>query len=200
MKGSNELTQYKPVTLRFVNWVDPNRQGIVFFSTLIEKALGREVLLVENQQGKVDIEISSVYGQQIIPPLTTRAYRFVHSYLPSGIPYKGGKHIPNQQPSGNSRFSIFFTGENERPPEGTWDAYLTFDTHSYGNRNEYLPLWWITSSDLLVPTVSPYLGKEIRISEMMEARSENYHARKKFCVAFIGKAYPFRIALRREII
>lgn len=193
MKGLSKLTPDKPVTLRFTNWVDPDRQGIVFFSALIEKSLGRAVQLVEHNHGKVDIEISSVYGQQVIPPLTTRAYRFVHSYLPSGIPYKGGKHIPNQQPSGNSRFSIFFTGENERPPEGAWDAYLTFDIHSYENRNEYLPLWWITSSDLLVPTVSPYLGKEIQIDQMLKPRAEEYKSRNKFCVAFIGKAYPFRM-------
>lgn len=187
------MNQSKPITLRFVNWVDPERQGITFFSSLIEKVTGRNVSIVEHPTSKVDIEFVSVYGQQIIPSITTRAYRFFHSYLPNGIPFKGGKHTPNQQPTGNSRFSIFFTGENERPPEGRWDAYLTFDTHGYGGRNEYLPLWWITSSDLLIPTVSPYLGKEIHLDELMKERVSDYKSRKKFCVAFIGKAYPFRM-------
>jgi hypothetical protein len=193
VKDLCKLTPNKSITLRFVNWVDPERQGILFFSELIEKVTGRAVYVVDHPKGKVDIEIVSVYGQQIIPSITTRAYRFFHSYLPNGIPFEGGKHTPNQQPSGNSRFSIFFTGENERPPEGTWDAYLTFDTHSYGGRNEYLPLWWITSSDLLIPTVSPYLGKEIRLDELLKPRISDYRSRKKFCVAFIGKAYPFRM-------
>lgn len=193
MKDSSKLNPSKPITLRFVNWVDPERQGIHFFSELIANVTGREVSVVDHPKRKVDIEVVSVYGQQIIPSITTRAYRFFHSYLPSGIPFEGGKHTPNQQPTGNSRFSIFFTGENERPPEGTWDAYLTFDIHSYGGRNEYLPLWWITSSDLLIPTVSPYLGKEITLDELLRPRISQYKPRNKFCVAFIGKAYPFRM-------
>ena len=65
--------------------------------------------------------------------------------------------------------------------------------NSYGGKNAYLPLWWITSSDLIRPTVSPYLGRPITIDEMLKTRDVNYSSRKKFCVAFIGKAYPFRM-------
>jgi hypothetical protein len=92
-----------------------------------------------------------------------------------------------------AKYSIFFTGENERPPYGDWDCYLTFDLNSYGGKNAYLPLWWITSSDLIRPTVSPYLGRSITLEEMLTPRESNYKNRKKFCVAFIGKAYPFRM-------
>ena len=67
------------------------------------------------------------------------------------------------------------------------------DRHSYGGRNAYLPLWWITSSDILIPTISPYLGKPITIDEMLTPRKPSYDSRKKFCVSFIGKAYPFRM-------
>jgi hypothetical protein len=113
--------------------------------------------------------------------------------LPSGIRFDSGKHTPNQQPSGTGRVKIFFTGENERPPEGRWDAYLSFDQHSYGGRNAYLPLWWLTSSDLVVPQVSPYLGRAITLEQMLSPRQANLTGRDKFCVAFIGKAYPFRM-------
>jgi hypothetical protein len=113
--------------------------------------------------------------------------------LPGGIKFSDGRHTPNQQPSGTGKVKIFFTGENERPPEGRWDAYLSFDMHSFSGRNAYLPLWWITSSDLLVPTVSPYLGRAITIEEMLSPRIPNLEKRDKFCVAFIGKAYPFRM-------
>jgi hypothetical protein len=151
------------------------------------------VIIVEDDHGLVDIEMESVYGPRMIPNYKSRLHRFVHSHLPGGIKFDGGEHTPNQQPSGTGRIRIFFTGENERPPEGRWDAYLTFDLHSYGGRNGYLPLWWITSSDILTPTISPYLGREIRISELLKPRIPNYVSRKKFCVAFIGKAYPFRM-------
>ena len=65
--------------------------------------------------------------------------------------------------------------------------------HSFDGRNAYLPLWWITSSDLLIPTISPYLGKPITIDQMLNPRISDLTNRKKFCVAFIGKAYPFRM-------
>jgi hypothetical protein len=44
-----------------------------------------------------------------------------------------------------------------------------------------------------MPVVSPYLGKAITIEQMLSKRATNYEERDKFCVAFIGKAYPFRM-------
>jgi len=187
------MSTVEPVTLRFRKWAWPVRDEGRFFKLLFEEITGREVLIVEEDHGTVDIEMESVYGPRMIPNYKSRLHRFVHSHLPGGIKFDGGEHTPNQQPSGTGRIRIFFTGENERPPEGRWDAYLTFDMHSYGGRNAYLPLWWITSSDILTPTISPYLGKEIRISDLLNPRIPDFESRKKFCVAFIGKAYPFRM-------
>ena len=181
------------VTLRFSHWAGPVGAESVFFSELIFRATGRKTRIVNDQSKKVDIEIESVYGATNSNTLVTRARRFVSSHLPGGIDFANPDNSPNQQPSGNARFNIFFTGENERPPQGRWDAYLSFDLNSYKNRNEYLPLWWITSSNILVPTVSPFLGRPITIEQMLKERSTNYQSRKKFCVAFIGKAYPFRM-------
>jgi len=164
-----------------------------FFQRLFALALNRDVEIVFERNGRVDIGIESVYGPRQIPSLSSRARRFAQSYLPGGIDFSGGFHTPNQQPSDNARFSVFFTGENERPPEGIWDAYLSFDLHSFRGRNAYLPLWWVTCSDLLYPTIAPYLGRSISINEMLSKRSSDYISRKKFCVAFIGKAYPFRM-------
>jgi hypothetical protein len=183
----------KPVTLRFLRWPNPVSTGDRVFATLLEKALKRPVQITLDERGKVDIEIESVYGYQELPNLTSRAYRFLASHGRGGIDFSKARYSTNQQPSGNARFSIFFTGENERPPFGNWDAYLSFDQNSYGGRNAYLPLWWLTSSDLIEPVVSPYLGKSITIEEMLNPRRPTWGSRKKFCVAFIGKAYPFRM-------
>ncbi len=183
-----------PVTLRFRGWDVPVGLEGLFFKTLFERVTGRTVEIVSSNNGKVDIEIETGYSQHHpIPSYSSRLHRFIESHRPGGINFTGGRHTPNQQPSGNARFRIFWTGENERPPEGKWDAYLTFDQHSYGGRNAYLPLWWMTSSDLLYPVTSPYLGKEININDMLSTRETNFAARDKFCVAFIGKAYPFRM-------
>jgi hypothetical protein len=166
---------------------------------LLEKALNRPIEIITKNQGKVDIEIESVYGKNEVPNFSTRVYRFISSHSPSGINFSKPNFSTNQQPSGNARYTIFFTGENERPPFGSWDAYLTFDQHSYGGKNAYLPLWWLTSCDLIMPTVSPYLGKAITLDEMLAPREANYRDRDKFCVAFIGKAYPFRMHAIAEL-
>lgn len=190
------MRRAKPVSIRFSRWNNPIEEDLVsqrFFSRLISLALNREVVVVYEPKGRVDIGIESVYGPKHIPALRSRARRFIQSHLPGGIDFSGGFHTPNQQPSDNAKFSIFWTGENERPPEGTWDAYLSFDLHSFGGRNGYLPLWWLTCSDILNPTVAPYLGKSITIEQMLNEREVDYRSRKKFCVAFIGKAYPFRM-------
>jgi len=185
-----------PVTLRFSRWPVPIESDLTsqkIFSKLFGIALNREIQIVFDTKRKVDIGIESVYGPNKSPSLKSRARRYIESNLPGGIKFDGGFHTPNQQPTDNSRFSIFYTGENERPPEGAWDVYLSFDQNSYRGRNAYLPLWWLTCSDLIVPTVAPYLGKPITIEEMLTPRTPQKRNRLKFCAAFIGKAYPLRM-------
>ena len=186
-----------PITIRFRNW--GHEVSIVekeFFKKLFEKAFYRQVIIEESVKPHVDIQIESFYKRnQESPNLNIRAYRFLKSNLPGGVNFSNPKFSVNQQPEKNAKFSVFYTGENVRPPEGKWDAYLTFDLHSFANRNSYLPLWWITSTDLLFPKVSPYLGKEISIKELISPRNPKteYDKRNRFCAAFIGKAYPFRM-------
>ena len=181
------------VTLRFGHWPNEVSNQEQVFADLISLAIKRPVKIIENQDSFADIQIESVYGRNPIPGLQARTYRFLASHTKSGIDFSKSKYSPNQQPSNKAKYSIFFTGENERPPFGDWDCYLSFDLNSYGGKNAYLPLWWITSSDLIRPTVSPYLGRSITLDEMLNPRDANYKKRKKFCVAFIGKAYPFRM-------
>lgn len=164
-----------------------------FFRILLEVVTNRPVKIIDSEQGTVDVQIESVYQGVFVPSKQVRLHRLLESKKPGGIRFDKRKYSPNQQPRGKARFSIFFTGENQRPPEGTWNAYLTFDSHSFGGRNSYLPLWWINCTDLLFPKKSPFLGREITIQEMTNSRVPNYNARNKFCVAFIGKAYPMRM-------
>jgi hypothetical protein len=183
----------KAVTLSFARWPNLVGKEEEVFARLIELAIGRDVQIVDSQHVTSDIQIESVYGRNEIPNYSSRLYRFLASHTKAGIDFSKEKYSPNQQPTGNSKYSLFFTGENERPPFGRWDAFLSFDLNSYGGKNAYLPLWWLTSSDLVQPTISPYLGKEISIIEMLSPRVPDWDKRKKFCVAFIGKAYPFRM-------
>lgn len=181
------------LSVSFANWSNPIGPSEEIFANLLSLALGREVVVESDPRTEVDICIESVYGRNALPSFQARAYRYLASHSKSGIDFSKRKYSPNQQPSRKAKYSIFFTGENERPPFGDWDCYLSFDLNSYGGKNAYLPLWWITSSDLIRPTVSPYLGRPITIDEMLATREVDYKSRKKFCVAFIGKAYPFRM-------
>ena len=187
------LSKVSEVTLGFASWPHPVGEREQIFAKLIELAINRPVLIIGNQSKTPLIQIESVYNRPQIPNLRTRTYRFLASHTPRGIDFSKVAFSPNQQPSGKSKFNIFFTGENERPPFGSWDCYLSFDLDPLSGKNAYLPLWWLTSSNLIQPTISPYLGKEITLEEMSSHRTVDYKSRKKFCVAFIGKAYPFRM-------
>lgn len=191
-----DMGKDNPVSIRFLNWAIPIKDddiGRLFFTKLFEKVTNREVEINYSENGKVDIQVESVYGATNIPKISERLRRFSQSNLHGGIKFDNRNMSANQQPNKGGKFNVFFTGENTRPPQGTWDAYLSFDQHSYGGRNIYLPLWWLTSSDILIPTISPYLDKPITLDEMLKPRNSNYNERSKFCVAFIGKAWPFRM-------
>ena len=187
------MSRVPKVTLGFASWPHPVGEREQIFAKLIEMAINRPVHIVDNLSITPSIQIESVYNRPQLPNLSTRAYRFLASHTPRGIDFSKEDFSTNQQPSGKAKFNIFFTGENERPPFGSWDCYLSFDLDPLSGKNAYLPLWWLTSSNLVQPTMSPYLGKEITLEEMASSRKVDYESRKKFCVAFIGKAYPFRM-------
>lgn len=187
------MSSPKQVTIRFSRWMGEPQEAFKFFSFVISPLINKELVLVTDSSKKVDIEISSVYGEPGPTDLSSKIQRYIHSKTPGGVPFGGWARGFNLQPSNKAKVNIFYTGENERPPYGEWDAYLSFDTQSFGGKNAYLPLWWFTCTDLAGETNAPYLGAPIPISEMLNRRKVNYDSRNKFCVAFIGKAYPFRM-------
>ena len=164
-----------------------------FFKFLIEPIINKKLVLVTDSKLKVDIEISSVYGEPGPTDLKSKLIRLFHSKTSGGVPFGSWAKGFNLQPNSSAKVNIFFTGENERPPYGDWDAYLSFDLHDFGSKNAYLPLWWITCTDLAGQKNAPYLDEVITVESLLKSRKPNFEKRKKFCVAFIGKAYPFRM-------
>ena len=193
MKLREVLSMSEKVTLRFTRWIGDGKAEFRFFANLIEPILGKKLTLVTNPNTKVDIEISSVYGESGSKSLLGRVHRNLVYRTPG--PSKAGSWLDgfNLQPNKKAKVNIFWTGENDRPPNGAWDALLSFDLDSYGGKNAYLPLWWITCTDLAGPQFAPYLNEPISVSQLMTRRKVNYSSRDKFCITFIGKAYSFRI-------
>jgi hypothetical protein len=188
----------KQLTLRFSRWAGPIDDAFSFFSALIQPLVDAEIVHVTDISVDVDIEISSVYAPLSKGTLPSRVYRLIQSKLPGGVPFGPWVDSFNLQPNPKAQINIFYTGENERPPVGPWDAYLTFDMDNYEGKNAYLPLWWYTCTDLDGARVAPYLGKEVSITKMLQSRVVDYQSRPNFCIAFVGKAYPFRLhALKR---
>jgi hypothetical protein len=182
------------ITVR-VNKVIGDENGL-FASAMLRLfslATNKEVLQVIDSSQKVDIQIEPQDYSFQTPSLSVRVNRTIGSYLPSGIDFSNRKNSPNQQPVGNARYSFYWTGENERPPQGKWDGYFTFDTEDFGGRNIYLPLWWITTTDLFGKRASPWLGRSVTLKELTSTRTPQFETREKFCVAFIGKAYSYRL-------
>lgn len=184
--------------MRFSRWAGPEKDAFSFFSSIMRPLVNRDFIHVTDSSVPVDIEISAVYAPLSKGSLPSRVYRLVQSKLPGGVPFGPWVNSFNFQPNPNAKVNIFYTGENERPPVGPWDAYLSFDVDDYEGKNAYLPLWWFTCTDLDGARVAPYLGREVSIAKMLKQRIVNYEMRSKFCIAFVGKAYPFRLhALKR---
>ena len=183
----------KYATIRFARWAGNPNEALKFFRFLISPIIKKPLRLITDQSLNVDIEISSVYGEPGPTDLLSKLTRLVHSKTPGGVPFGSWAKEFNLQPNKKARVNIFYTGENERPPFGDWDAYLSFDLHSYQGKNAYLPLWWITCTDIAGPNTAPYLNAPVSVEALMSNRKVDFQQRKKFCVAFIGKAYPFRM-------
>jgi hypothetical protein len=187
------MISHSQATIRFARWAGDPEDTWDFFKYLIEPIIGKKLVLVTDTSARVDIEISSVYGDPGPTDLKSKLIRLFHSKTPGGVPFGTWAKGFNLQPNPKAKVNIFFTGENERPPYGDWDAYLSFDSHDFGFKNAYLPLWWVTCTDLAGPRKAPYLSEVITVENLLTSRRPNFHTRKKFCAAFIGKAYPFRM-------
>ena len=181
------------VTIRFARWAGDPSESLKFFKFLIEPIVKKPLRLITDQSLSVDIEISSVYGEPGPTDLLSKITRLMHSKTPGGVPFGSWAKGFNLQPNKKALVNIFYTGENERPPYGNWDAYLSFDLHDYQGKNAYLPLWWITCTDVAGPNTAPYLNEPVSVNALMSKREVRFEERSKFCVAFIGKAYPFRM-------
>ncbi len=184
----------KELTLRFSRWGEVSEDHFRSISKLINMAVGKDCVLVNNPNKQVDIDISSVYGDRgELDNLYTRVSRKIETLTPGGVQFGPWAKLYNFQPSKNAKVNIFYTAENVRCPYGDWDGYLSFDRDSYGGKNAYFPLWWLTCTDMLSEKSGHFLGERMSLEVMMNSRTPIIKKRKKFCVAFIGMPYPHRL-------
>ena len=166
------------------------------FKELVEIATSEKVKIVSSDSKNIDLEITGPYS----PNSDDISTPFVKRLVRSGyVTFTKGKHLSRRnlavgvQPTKAAKRNIWFTGENSRPPQGTWDGYFSFDTNLPSDRSVYFPAWYWTSTNLFNSTKKTYWGNHVpTIDQLLQGRIFN-RKKKKFCVSFVGKTYPLRL-------
>lgn len=197
------MTTTMPLTIRFrAFW--PGFDPHCFFIPFISDAVGREIRLQTRDDREVDLEVVSVFAERKRPgPFGTLYGRYQHR-LPER--WRVGAFDRPAEPSTLAAVSIWYSGENIRPPIAAWDATWSFDQDSLGGTNFYLPVWLIGmdfawSADQGRPSESPnpassdanFLGRRLHSEEMLRLRVGEAGDRSRFCCAFIGNPEAMRM-------
>lgn len=155
-----------------------------FFLPALHEASQSPVSLVAEEEAP-DVIVHSVFRRQNRRWRgRSAAFRGVHGFL--------------QQPKRRHKsLTIWFTGENVRPPDDLYDVTLGFDPT--GGRNFRLPLWWLLfpwkegSSEM--PAECSRLGFSPPLAEALFGRQDDLPQRSRFACAFFANKEPTRFAL-----
>jgi hypothetical protein len=163
---------------------------------LLEEATGEVFEIVEDEGEKVELSITGPYYGDIgdfKTPSGVRLKRLLKMQSTHGQQVILRDLATGVRPDKNARVNFWFTGENERPPFGEWNAYFGFDYHLEANNYAYLPLWFLTSTNLMQDNVNSYWGSQLQDIEGLLTRRPMELRASKFACAFVGKAYPLRL-------
>lgn len=184
----------KKVTIRFRDF--PNKESCSPFVTLLRLATEKDVVVIEDPEARVDVEITGPYNgdsDDFRTPLRIKAARGLLAKSTYGSHVSLKRLATGIRPNPLAKYNIWYSGENQRPPFGDWDGYLSFDTKLPGKKHVYLPLWWITSTDLIIESPESYWGFPNPTIEVLSQRRLLNNKRRKFACAFIGKNYRMRL-------
>jgi hypothetical protein len=183
------------ITVRFSNfWANADSAINFFFLPLIERIYENEILLVVDPTQFVDLEVFSVMKAPDSP------YRkLIRKVNQRGLSRVETFKINKPR---NAAKTIWFTGENERPPIAQdHDIYLSFDSDSFFPKNLYLPLWVLNINWFNLPPAHGFISFYSKESDLMKPREVNLDEvnSRKFCCAFINNPEPVRLGILREL-
>lgn len=179
------------IAVRFVDAPPNVSERNSIYVRLVEVASGLGVDLVADRKAHVDLELVSVHAPEL-----QRLTRTLAGVRP-GKGYRGRLRRHERwnsvyrDPSPRALHSIWFTGDNVRPPGGPWDGYLSFDLDPLEGRNAYFPHWW-EYLGLLSSSSASYSGMQLTTQALMRPR-ESSVLRKGFACAFIGNPTAMRL-------
>jgi len=158
---------------------------------LIEKATNRPTVVTDNPKQRVDVEVrSTAYSKrQMAMNTLRRGSRVIIPRIGDRLVRPG--HLAQLPPPKNlATYSLWFTGENVRPPAEDWDLMLSFDLDPMNGRNQYFPLWW-ESIGAVGNATFDFAGTPLPLASWLDPR-EPEARRTKFACAFIGNPTPTR--------
>ena len=180
------------MTLRVAfRWTPPGYlAGPNFFTELVSLAAGSPVSVVPISSRRIDLVLESV---QVPLLLRARGYLADRRYRMKMLRIFGDGTSPRAHaPSLSSGpVTVWFTGENVRPPGSGYAGTLSFDTDSYEGTNAYLPLW-IEASGLLGPPSWDFGAELPPFEQFIQGRPKSPARRRHFMAAFIGNMTPVR--------
>lgn len=175
-----------PLTVSFRNfWKGFNPYA--FFIPLIASSAECEVTLAPIKS-QCDLEVVSVVDTRFI---ALKAAGMIRDRIRMGLRIPEHRHSKYPMPSHLAKASIWYTGENIRPPVGLFDRTWSFEPDSKLLGNLNFPVWWLLFPELVDNSSSSidegnFLGEKISVSEVSSNRSLAESNREKFCCAFLG--------------
>jgi hypothetical protein len=165
-----------------------------FFIPLLERALESPVKVAPPRSQRVDIRVDSVFVDRGLSDLVVR------KVLRPRFPKTVNLLVPDRRPVADR--TVWFTGENLRPPLEDYDAYLSFDIDDLRAGNIYCPLilqsvdWFgrLTKCNASTPEWGR-LGWVVTPEQVSLPRhdSEDFLLRSSEACTFIGNPEPFRL-------
>jgi hypothetical protein len=178
------------LTVRFEDFWETFRAQD-FFVPFLESALNERVVVTKAWQAPVDICMRSLFMGSA-RSFSERAIRKVYRTL--------GWNEPKLQ--GPARLSIWYTGENRRPPVDGYDLTLSFDLDTYGGTNTYLPLLYVRS-EAFGPDAETegfgLLGLPAPIEALHLPRAMETASRPKFACMILSNQEPTRMRMARAL-
>ncbi len=179
------------VSVRYVDSAGDSADPHSIYNRLIESATGQRIEFVTDARAHVDLEMVSVHASEF-----SRVAKTIRSVVP-GRNYR--RRLRRQErwnaiyrdPSTTASHSLWFTGDNVRPPGGPWDGYLSCDLDPLGGRNVYFPHWW-EYVGLLDSYRPSYAGLDMSVAGLMSERTPSPRP-PGFVCAFIGNPTPPRL-------
>jgi len=168
-----------------------------FFNRLLE-FVGVENEIVTNRFTDVDLEFTSVFPSRR-ELLQRKAEQFL---LRKGVPTEGALRnvqIIENLKQGKATKSIWFTGENIRPPYNKEIGLtLSYDQDPFNDTNMYFPLWYTHLDWFGKPEFNFRVGLDVEQRTLLSPRTLSKADSKLACV-FFKNPHPMRLRAVAEL-